>query len=898
MAFAQIPEVEKRFFPMLLACLIGLLITACGGGGGEEEATCEDGERRCQGEIAERCAGGQWQEEENCGESDRICQDGACVGDADGDNDRDSETDPESPCRTGDAICVESVVHVCDAGQFTPDQDCDEIGRRCENGRCVEPPDGDEGDIDPIDESDDADGDMPTDGDEPPDGDDDHAESDGDEAEEEEDLACNCVSEECCSDGCFMDPDGTPCIEDIEFCTADYCEAGVCLHIETTEEAECAGFECGLSGNGCFFCGQCDQGQICFPDNQCDLPSRGFCSNAGGLEPMAPWPMRGFCPTRRGVSTHYGPETNQFAWTYNANALSVSSPAVGVDGTVYVGSNVSRAYAVNPNGQKKWEFDATGDILSSPAIAADHSIVVGSLDRKVYAIRAIGSRKWSYTTGGEIRTSPAIGPDGAVYVAAADSKLYAINEDGAFRWEAEFEGLGTSPAIGADGTVYLGSSAGSLYAFDATGGEKWTFPVGSPIESAPTVAPDGTIYFGSDDKNLYAINPDGTKKWDYATRAAIKSSAAIGSDGTIYIGSNDKNLHAVRPSGERKWTFTVGGEIVSQPAIDRGGTIYFGAKDKRVYAITLAGARKWDYLTGGEILTTPAIGVDGRLYVAAADNKLYAFGGSTPTIDVAAIEGGTFKMGCRLEQSDCDVDFFAEREVTLTYSFLMQSVEVTQGQFQELMGYNPSFNFFCGTSCPVENVSWHEAAAYANARSVGDGLTACFDCTGSGSALQCLPKPEFVPPQSCLGWRLPTEAEWELACRAGTDTAHYNGEIQVLDNQSLDPGLDPIAWYERNSLSVSHQGGLKTASPYGLFDMVGNVFEWVLDTPALVPSGEQTDPLIFDPAEPRRLARGGDYLELGTRSTCYHKSAQLADSPRFSTGFRVVRTIIVSEPGR
>ena len=155
-----------------------------------------------------------------------------------------------------------------------------------------------------------------------------------------------------------------------------------------------------------------------------------------------------------------------------------SSPAIGSDGTVYVGSFDQKLYAINgKTGVKLWEFktgewiDDEGNthsgVYSSPAIGSDGTVYVGSVDNKLYAINGkSGVKLWEFETGGLVNSSPAIGSDGTVYVGSYDKKLYAINgKSGAKLWEFETgSAVSSSPAIGSDGTVYVGSHDNKLYA--------------------------------------------------------------------------------------------------------------------------------------------------------------------------------------------------------------------------------------------------------------------------------------------------------------------------------------------------------------------------------------------------------------------------------------------------
>ncbi len=198
-----------------------------------------------------------------------------------------------------------------------------------------------------------------------------------------------------------------------------------------------------------------------------------------------------------------------------------SSPAIGADGTIYVGSDDDNLYALNPaDGSLKWQYATGNGIWSSPAVGADGTVYFGSEDNTVYALNpADGSLKWSYATGGCVYSSPALGADGTIYVGSADNYLYALNP--------------------ADGSL------------------KWKYATGGPVWSSPALGADGTIYLGSDDEHLYAFNPkDGALKWRYATGLYVDSSPALGADGTIYVGSDDGCLYAIAQAPLTQVTFT------------------------------------------------------------------------------------------------------------------------------------------------------------------------------------------------------------------------------------------------------------------------------------------------------------------------------------------------------
>jgi formylglycine-generating enzyme required for sulfatase activity len=166
-------------------------------------------------------------------------------------------------------------------------------------------------------------------------------------------------------------------------------------------------------------------------------------------------------------------------------------------------------------------------------------------------------------------------------------------------------------------------------------------------------------------------------------------------------------------------------------------------------------------------------------------------------------------MGCSPGDTEC---FPAEKPthpVTITKGFWLGQTPVTQQAYQRVTGQNPSH--FKGANLPVETVGWNEAKAYCAA----------------------------------IGGRLPTEAEWEYAARAGSTGARYGN-------------LDDIAWYSKNSGSQTHEVGQELANAFGLYDMLGNVSQWVADSYGNYPSGAQSDPSGAESGQHRAL-RGGSW---------------------------------------
>ncbi|MQA72799.1 MAG: PQQ-binding-like beta-propeller repeat protein [Solirubrobacterales bacterium] len=332
------------------------------------------------------------------------------------------------------------------------------------------------------------------------------------------------------------------------------------------------------------------------------------------LDPHSPWPKFRRDAAQTARSPVRPRRKGGRLWTFKAREGIFSSPVIGGDGTVFVGSADQNFYAIGRDGKLRWKLP-TREIIDSAALLDDRGrVYVPSGDGHLYARDAATGRPvWTYAaqpaseTGGLLNWfegNVAIEGDGTLVVPDDNFRIYGINRDtattdwafptrdnnwslpavdtatnslfvgnnfflggapnlwsidgatGATQWSADIPGsVVASPLLTGDGKVIVGAFDGFVHAYDkATGRGLWEFPTRDHIYSSPAQLPNGTIVQPSTDGSVYGIDPDdGSKVWQYDTLNPIRSSPAVDGKGNSYIGGGDGRLYVLNADGTLRW---------------------------------------------------------------------------------------------------------------------------------------------------------------------------------------------------------------------------------------------------------------------------------------------------------------------------------------------------------
>ena len=327
----------------------------------------------------------------------------------------------------------------------------------------------------------------------------------------------------------------------------------------------------------------------------------------------------------------------------------------------------------------------------------------------------------------------------------------------------------------------------------------------------------------------------------------------------------DPDYYEVSPSADPKGPAT-GPWAQNNGRVCRSGVYYADARNCRSASRDFAHPGDWSHCTGFRIARSE--------------------GGSGPSTDITMIPipGGPFLMGSPEDEEGRLVDEGPRRTVNIS-AFQMSETEVTEKQWEDVMGWNDCYHKR-GDDYPIERVTWYDCVSFCNELSEANGYVNCYTITNTSYDGNHITAADVACNFDANGYRLPTEAEWEYACRAGTTTRFCTGNSESA--------LSHAGWHGRNSGLQKQEVRQKQANGFGIYDMHGNASEWCWDWYSSGYYGLQLDP-DDDPRGPTsgtcRVARGGSWCYRAS----YCRSAVrfdwcTPDKPWPYSGVRLVRS--------
>lgn len=283
-------------------------------------------------------------------------------------------------------------------------------------------------------------------------------------------------------------------------------------------------------------------------------------------------------------------DDGQRRWSVPLGDRVYSTPLVGDDGTVYVGTDAKKLVAVTPEGRVAWRLEVDGEADTAPTFGKDGTIVFAA-GTNVYAVRRRGDLAWRFTTRGKVFTAPAVTDEGLVVVGAQDDQVRAITPQGTLAWSVD---------LGAD------------------------------VDGAPVVSDDGAITVGTDKGEIVRLDPKGSILWRTAVSGFVRGALSVARNGDVLAGTYGPVPRVVRvaPDGVVRGAFSVKGTgarefgIHGGPLEDAEGTLYFGTQEDAVYAVGTDGTVRWRFDTGGDVDAPLTMLADGSLVVASEDGTI------------------------------------------------------------------------------------------------------------------------------------------------------------------------------------------------------------------------------------------------------------------------------------
>lgn len=415
------------------------------------------------------------------------------------------------------------------------------------------------------------------------------------------------------------------------------------------------------------------------PDGDDEIPPDGDTETSDGdgeeammfvykvpLDPQSPWPKFRRTAAQTGRSELGLNDDGRELMKFRTGKGIFSSPVLGGDGTVYIGSADRKFYALYPDGELRWSFE-TEEIIDSSALLDDMgNVYFGSGDGYLYALDAqTGEEKWRFLADDPeernafirwFEGNVALSPDGHLIVPNDNFYIYLIDRDtGIADGRIEMpDQTWALPAVDAEnGHMYIGNNnvldfLGNAFAYDMDGDELWW--VGSPsaiVASPLLLSPETVIMSGFDGFTKAYNTSDGYIDWAFGARDHLYSSPSLDHDGKIIQASADGSIYCIDPAdGSQIWAFDWGAPIRSSPAIDGGGNIYMGTGNGYLLVLNADGTLRWALRLIEEdrddLNASPALGRH-AVYIAGESGEIFGV-----PFDFCLREGESSNPGCML----------------------------------------------------------------------------------------------------------------------------------------------------------------------------------------------------------------------------------------------------------
>ncbi len=283
-------------------------------------------------------------------------------------------------------------------------------------------------------------------------------------------------------------------------------------------------------------------------------------------------------------------ENGAVTWKVDLVDRVYSTPLVHDDGTVYLGSDAKKLFAVSPAGAVVFRLELDGEVDTGPVFAKDGNVVVAA-GKSVVSVRRGGDLAWRFTAKNKVYTSPAVDDQGRVVFGSQDHHVYALAPDGTLAWAVDLGAdVDGGPAIGDDGSVFVGTDKGEIVALDPKGVPTWRTNVGGYVRGTLAIARNGDVLAG--------------------TYGPVPRVVRVSREGAIL------GAFAIRGTGAREFGIHGG------PLEDESGTVFFGAQDDVVRAVGPDGALRWSFPTKADVDAPLSLLSDGTLVVPSEDGTI------------------------------------------------------------------------------------------------------------------------------------------------------------------------------------------------------------------------------------------------------------------------------------